>query len=624
MDTSTATGSETAGYPHWEFLDCDGDAPPSRSGHTCALYQDRYLYVFGGFDGTNCFDDLWCLDLESKKWEKLEAKGDLPSGRASHSVATDDVQGVMYIFGGSGAHFGYTNKCDLYAFHFATQTWQLLWNPVDDTPSARYGQSMVVYNEGLYVWGGTHGTNYPTDMHRFDLCGKQWQYIMTTGDLPCGRYRHQAMVKGDEMLVVGGSGINRYGDVYSFTFNDSTWAKVQCTGADLSDGRYAHSAVLRENNVYLYGGNDGVRHDDLLQLDLVNNVWSRVEVCGAAPPPRDFHAAVLRNNSMVVFGGSSGMRRHNDCCELRLAPRMPKCTMAEDLLSMLQQCQVDEKYQTHCADVCLYSPNEPNIGLFCHSHILQVRCPQVYQLVEQTKQNINNDAHPLRVEVPFVKTRAVLTSLLEYIYGEVVSAKLSSLECYELYMVARQANMERLAVMCQRQLRICMSVENVLPLMRATIQDVNGGELERNAPAARDILEACKHFFLYNYQECTQLDECEILDPKVLCELMRLHNKGGIGKTTGGYVSSPTIARAGGGGEQNVIQGAAGVGELSALELPDSSFNKDIYRLFADALHPDFTVEVQDLEMKVHKCILVARCTYAFNFITILNFMSHD
>ncbi len=155
----------------------------------------------------------------------------------------------MYIFGGSGAHFGYTNKCDLYAFHFASQTWQLLWNPVDDTPSARYGQSMVIYNEGLYVWGGTHGTNYPTDMHRFDLCGKQWQYIMTTGDPPSGRYRHQAMVKDDEMYVVGGSGINRYGDVFSFRFSDSTWKNVVCTGADLSDGRYAHSAVLRDNYV---------------------------------------------------------------------------------------------------------------------------------------------------------------------------------------------------------------------------------------------------------------------------------------------------------------------------------------------------------------------------------------
>ena len=28
---------------------------------------------------------------------------------------------------------------------------------------------MVYYQEKLYVWGGTHGTNYPTDMYRFDV-----------------------------------------------------------------------------------------------------------------------------------------------------------------------------------------------------------------------------------------------------------------------------------------------------------------------------------------------------------------------------------------------------------------------------------------------------------------------
>ena len=32
------------------------------------------------------------------------------------------------------------------------------------------------------------------------------------------RYRHQAMVKDDLMYIVGGSGINRYGDVWTFHF----------------------------------------------------------------------------------------------------------------------------------------------------------------------------------------------------------------------------------------------------------------------------------------------------------------------------------------------------------------------------------------------------------------------
>ena len=30
------------------------------------------------------------------------------------------------------------------------------------------------------------------------------------GELPCGRYRHQAMVKDHTMYIVGGSGINRW------------------------------------------------------------------------------------------------------------------------------------------------------------------------------------------------------------------------------------------------------------------------------------------------------------------------------------------------------------------------------------------------------------------------------
>ena len=27
----------------------------------------RYLYIFGGFDGSSCFDDLYVLDLETRR-----------------------------------------------------------------------------------------------------------------------------------------------------------------------------------------------------------------------------------------------------------------------------------------------------------------------------------------------------------------------------------------------------------------------------------------------------------------------------------------------------------------------------------------------------------------------------
>ena len=60
-----------------------------------------------------------------------------------------------------------------------------------------------------------------------------------------------------------------------------------------------------------------------------------------------------------------------------------------------------------------------------------------------------------------------------------------------------------------------MSIKNVVDLLKAS----------SNYPeAARSLADACKYFFLLNYIDCTELESCESLDPKLLCTLMRLHN----------------------------------------------------------------------------------------------------
>lgn len=702
---------EVGAYPCWEFLDCDGEVPQSRSGHTCALHRNRFLYIFGGFDGSNCFDDLYVLDLDTRHWRKIEAGGERPSGRASHSAVTDDLAGVMYIFGGSGSHFGYTNKRDLCEFCFETETWRLLSNPQEDTPSARYGQSMVAYQRGLYVWGGTHGTNYPTDMHRFDLCSKQWEYVVTNGDLPCGRYRHQAMVKDDLMYIVGGSGINRYGDVFTFHFGTSVWRRLACTGTDLSDGRYAHSAVLREGYIYLYGGNDGVRHDDLQQLDLETRVWSRVVVHGQCPPGRDFHAAVLRKDSMVIFGGSNGMRRHNDVFEFHLAPKIPACTLSSDLEVLLEQAQLDEAAQCSCDVFLAADSGQSTQGVFCHSHLLFVRCPKLYCLVrehlppapvappEQERAHsaptaaappaevdtrpasspgeiacgdqdegldsllrsvVNDECTTTAVDgtssatssrqvaswqpqpqppppacgagrtwVPVELPHVILWHLVHYLYVETTKfGRLSTDQLYRLFMAARHFEVPRLAVLCERQIKVWLGLDSVLPLLRSSTQD---------GPAAQTVQEACKHFFLANYNQCTELRECEALDPKLLCELMRLHNSRasaaaaiigapaqpqprnpvavGMQPAAGmlpiAPVSPQTAARA------TVVEEPAakscavpGAASTDHAPLPPESLAEDLKRLLVEEIAPDFEVVVQDEVISTHKFVLVARSRY--------------
>lgn len=736
-------------YPSWEFLECDGEVPQSRSGHTCALHKNRFLYIFGGFDGSNCFDDLYVLDLDSRSWRKIEAGGECPSGRASHSAVTDEFAGVMYVFGGSGSHFGYTNKRDLCEFCFETETWRLLSNPTEDTPSARYGQSMVAYQEGLYVWGGTHGTNYPTDMHRFDLCSKQWEYVVTTGDLPCGRYRHQAMVHEDLMYIVGGSGINRYGDVFTFHFGTCVWRKLVCTGTDLSDGRYAHSAVLREDYIYLYGGNDGVRHDDLQQLDLDTRVWSRVSVHGQCPPGRDFHAAVLRKDSMVIFGGSSGMRRHNDVFEFHLAPKIPMCTLSADLEALLEQCQADEASMWSCDVFLAADDGETTQGVYCHSHLLLVRCPALYQQVQEhlpartfppigvaaagqdaasaavavaaaaaaptgaqpisasdasrgeasqyalpeplstplgdgtsSLQRASMEERPSTVGgtpgtgalntgagrdhdetidsliravvtedpsgkdvsnagrhgrcppagwgtgwpvhshcawVPIDMPHTILWHFVRYLYCETTKfGRLSAEHLYRLFLASKIFEVPRLAALCERQLKVRLGLDNVLPLLRMSTQD---------GPAALPIQEACKHFFLANYNHCTELRECEVLDPKLLCEIMRLHNSraapslpsqqaprsaGASGPASMAPLSPQPPVRVNSMAEEPGVRGSKDSREGTAHEVPvpPETLTEDLKRLLIEEIAPDFEVVVQDEVIRAHRFMLVARSGY--------------
>eukprot|EP00397_Hematodinium_sp_SG-2012_P010810 GEMP01010935.1.p1 GENE.GEMP01010935.1~~GEMP01010935.1.p1 ORF type:complete len:811 (+),score=127.17 GEMP01010935.1:3-2435(+) len=658
-------------YPCWVYVEGIGDIPQSRSGHTCALHKNRYLFVFGGFDGSACFDDLYCLDLETESWRKCDPGGDLPSGRASHSAVTDDLAGAMYIFGGSGSHFGYTNKRDLYEFSFETQWWTILSNPLEETPSARYGQSMVQYKEGLYVWGGTHGTNYPTDMHRFDMCSKQWEFVVTMGDLPCGRYRHQAMVKEDVMYIVGGSGINRYGDVYLFRFDTNLWSKLMTTGADLSDGRYAHSTVLRGNSIYLYGGNDGVRHDDLLQLDLETRVWSRVQVQGLTPPGRDFHAAVLLDDSMVIFGGSSGMRRHNDTYDFRLAARVPPCTLRQDMGLLLEKSQHDSTWQTAC-DVIIRPKDDSAHGVYCHSHVLFVRCPNLLPQKERdafqrsvglarhggdrmrlagrlnsgasaqkdeaiddllrevgsvsqssdavappppsaaTHGNMPVDANPQGIASSPSRSRSkvvidvgccaiILWNLLHYLYTEeVMFGRLSMEQLFLLYTTASEFGCVRLSALCERQLKNRMNLENIMLLLMLSAQQIY---------RAQPIMDACKHFFLVNYNKCAELQECERLDPRLLCELMRLHNQRVVnsvprdGEQWGNFVGNM-------GSKFGGSIAAGGSDNVPATVIPPKSLQDDLRRLLGEEIGCDFTVQVQGETIPVHKAILVARCNY--------------
>merc|ERR1719305_841437 len=88
-------------------------------------------------------------------------------------------------------------------------------------------------------------------------------------------------------------------------------------------------------------------------------------------------------------------------------------------------------------------------------------------------------------------------------------------ELYHLFLAAQAYELPQLASRCYRQLKVRMDVRSVIPILKLANAD---GSL------ALPVQELCKYFFMFNYGKCSELEECESLDPRQLCELMRLNN----------------------------------------------------------------------------------------------------
>ncbi|KAI1278931.1 hypothetical protein F5Y07DRAFT_58139 [Xylaria sp. FL0933] len=137
-----------------------GKAPPARTNHSMITYNDK-MYLFGGTNGFQWFNDVWCYDPPTNKWSQLDCIGYIPSPREGHSAAL--IDDVMYIFGGrteEGADLG-----DLAAFRISSRRWYTFQN-MGPTPSPRSGHSMTAVGKSIVVVGGepSSATNQVNDL----------------------------------------------------------------------------------------------------------------------------------------------------------------------------------------------------------------------------------------------------------------------------------------------------------------------------------------------------------------------------------------------------------------------------------------------------------------------------
>ncbi|MBI1839208.1 MAG: hypothetical protein HYR95_02880, partial [Candidatus Colwellbacteria bacterium] len=128
-----------------------------RRGHT-SVYQgdftEKKMITFGGYDGTNHYNDVWKLDITtpgSETWTQVTPLGTAPLARRSHSAIYDPVNQRMIIQAGRGTLTPVNFMSDFWQLTLPTSTSSWTWTQV--IPD--------VYLRGsVPVTGLTVGTSY--------------------------------------------------------------------------------------------------------------------------------------------------------------------------------------------------------------------------------------------------------------------------------------------------------------------------------------------------------------------------------------------------------------------------------------------------------------------------------
>ena len=301
--------------PAWTALLPAPMAPGNRYGHSTMYDPVRgRMIVFGGWDGSNAWNDVWSLSLVGAPlWSQLTPSGTPPIPRYGHSAIYDPVRDRMLVFGGLG---GPGPLQDFWALSLSGPPAWTLVSDYNYPVQARVGHCAAYdpVRDGMIVFGGWDGSStWYNDVWQTPLSGGVgWsgRDSKTKPDPRCYANTIYDAVR-DQFVVFGGwDGSAAHNDVWALS-GAGTPAWSQLFPAGTSPGaRYGASVIcdpVRERMV-IYGGTpNGVNAlGDLWAMSLAETPeWSLLVPAGTLPSPRFESGAVYdtANDRVVVYGG---------------------------------------------------------------------------------------------------------------------------------------------------------------------------------------------------------------------------------------------------------------------------------------------------------------------------------
>lgn len=195
----------------WHNPGVSGMVPYAKDGHSACVIQNK-MYIFGGFEylTDQYSQEVHCLNLDTMQWTFIDATGTPPSHRDFHTAVAYGTR--MYIYGGRGDLNSPYNSTEevycpqIYYLDTVTERWVAL-TPNGTWPEGRRSHSAWLYNDFMYIFGGFNGNTktHFNDLYRYSIRDNIWEYLNVSGSVPCKRRRQACLVYNDVVYLFGGT-----------------------------------------------------------------------------------------------------------------------------------------------------------------------------------------------------------------------------------------------------------------------------------------------------------------------------------------------------------------------------------------------------------------------------------
>jgi len=195
----------------WSKPRISGNTPSGRRSHTAVLY-DHKIYIFGGGTGMTPMNDVWALDVsrfDEMTWEEIRTTGRSPSGRGYHSANL--VGDVMVVIGGSNGNEVFD---DVWLLDLHTKRWTCVTGVSPDPRYKRLAHTTTQIGSFLFLAGG-FDKQYCSEVLVFDLITLRFEDKTMYGKSFCPRAYHAAVLADSRLFIFGGTdGISTLDDVH--------------------------------------------------------------------------------------------------------------------------------------------------------------------------------------------------------------------------------------------------------------------------------------------------------------------------------------------------------------------------------------------------------------------------